>query len=597
MRVLVAPPLHADVLAWQEHPDLWTLTVVCKATYDLAPGTSHLAKSPEPIHERDRYWGDDPKSSVHAPSDLAPFKLRPEVMLVGTAVAKRGEPVQSLVVRLVVGEIDKAIEVLAPRSWMPDLTLREGAPWTRTPLRYERAAGGEGSDNPVGVPPNATDANGRSILPQLQRPGQVATEPGEVLAPIGFGPIAPTWPARRGKLRGELARRAGESLRGALVGPEVDATFFQSAPVDQRVAQLLPDQEITLENLHPEHERLETRLSGVTPYARLERVDAPAMDVDLVADTLWIDADRSICTLVWRGQAPIQGPDDACLVRIGVHEEKASPIRWASSSPPETFEAEDILLHAGYGFRHLVELLWFDPDAVPSVRESPAWRRLLVRSAPSDRGLGALRDQTDLERILTCAPPTSDLEAPLFLAASERTTQRTLCVVAGQLELPLDDARMLEVLSSAAGSLAPGDEALEEVIRLANEMKTTALGASPDLAAIFCARLREAWARSARPLPLDVLEANARRVLLDERAFQRRVLAGEECIRARLTIPGHDAPVAAYLPAASARALPLFASLSARAIAEIGAGQEDDEPSGVALRIVALARVVARPRH
>ena len=37
MNIVCSPPFRARAVAWQEHPGQWTLTVVCKATYVLAP--------------------------------------------------------------------------------------------------------------------------------------------------------------------------------------------------------------------------------------------------------------------------------------------------------------------------------------------------------------------------------------------------------------------------------------------------------------------------------------------------------------------------------------------------------------------------------
>src|SRR5690606_22298394 len=116
-----------------------------------------------------------------------------EVTLSGSAYAPAGPPVRSFVAAFRVGELERAVEVHADRSIAPDGALHEGAPISRMPLRYERARGGEGSWNPAGVPPGARDARGWVSLPNLQPPGA----PTDAIEPIGFGPIAPSWPGRR----------------------------------------------------------------------------------------------------------------------------------------------------------------------------------------------------------------------------------------------------------------------------------------------------------------------------------------------------------------------------------------------------------------
>src|SRR5262249_15774575 len=146
-------------------------TVVCKATYALEPGESKLAPDQEPVHDREGHWDGDPRRSVHVPSDLAPFKPRADVVLVGHAYAPRSELARSLGVRLMVGERGTAVEVYCPRALGREGDLREGARWNKMPIRYEYAAGGVETWNPVGVGPGApADAYGQRPLPHLQPP-------------------------------------------------------------------------------------------------------------------------------------------------------------------------------------------------------------------------------------------------------------------------------------------------------------------------------------------------------------------------------------------------------------------------------------------
>ena len=155
MDVVSVSPFRTGSVIWRSRPDRWTLTVVCKGTYSLVPGEATLAADQEVVNERDHHWEDDPRRSVYAPSDLAPFKPRADVMLVGHAYAPRSEMVRSLVARLAAGEMEKAVEVVSPRLFAREGELREGPRWNKMPLRWEYAAGGLDTWNPVGVSPNA----------------------------------------------------------------------------------------------------------------------------------------------------------------------------------------------------------------------------------------------------------------------------------------------------------------------------------------------------------------------------------------------------------------------------------------------------------
>jgi hypothetical protein len=723
MDVFAQPPFNASSITWQEQPDQWTLTVVCKATFALAPGISPLADAQEAISESDNHWDDDLARSLYAPSDLAPKKPRPEVLLVGSAYAPRGEEVRSLRVRLVVGTVDKGIEVVVARTVMRDGAIREGAPWKRMPLRYERAGGGDGSWNPVGMGIDNVDRHGRVSLPNLQRPGLAAAGLRDAIEPVGFGPIASSWSPRREK----LDARAAEAVRGEWDGespwPELDAEYFQTAPLDQGIDELHADEAIVLENLHPDHPDLVTRLPGVRPVVRVEAPDLPAWELPLVADTLWIDTDRSICTMTWRGQIPLQERDPPGVIRVGL-EEPGQPVRWPSSSdegspellhtavddhflatlaprpsgevlpfrepsaplPPRpapraherSWEPEERVdtarmaakttpstmpswlkssptgaplkvppapayvgvleasnaaagapreavsspalsapsspspaarreppASAERASRPLQELVWYDPDMVPRLRERADWSTWMgppPAPAPADdmpaRRAHGRAEGAGVAVVLARGAGIVDIEAAVSEAMTEDGAfEPPLVVAVGELEALFDEAETLRLLIAAASPLAPGDKRLKEILDQAAEVMKTPLGGSPEVTLGLITRLREAWSKASRILPADYLDHHTRRLLLDQRLYQKRTLGGAAWIRAHFTPAGASVPVPAYLPAAMGPHLPLFARFAARLIAEAIPQQDQHESSPVALRVCALARVVApRPR-
>jgi hypothetical protein len=323
MNVIGIGPLPAGSLVWQRHGN-WILTVVCKATFDLLPGESKLAEEQEPLNPSDAHLEDDLGRSMHAPSDLVPFKVRADVILVGYAFAPRGDPVRQLVVRMLVGDVDKALEVVSDRAWTADGALREGPRFTRMPLRYERAGGGPDTANPIGVSPDLSpDSYGMIPLPNLQPVGFVPGRPGDVVLPIGLGPLSGSWPARREKL-GRLSSVADRWDAGTLP-PELDPAYFNYAPRDQQLERLRDNERLVLENVHPQHPRLVTNLPGVRPRAFADRGEGP-QEIPMVADTLWIDTGRAICTLTWRGY--VESPPTKGSVVVAM-EGPDHPLPWA----------------------------------------------------------------------------------------------------------------------------------------------------------------------------------------------------------------------------------------------------------------------------
>jgi hypothetical protein len=320
MDVVSTGHLPVASLVWQPRPGAWVLTVVSKATYVLRPGECPLAPTQEPPADDDRHLGDDPARSLRCPRDLVPVKPGADVILVGNAFAPEGRPARSVSARLSVGEIDKTIEVMLDRSVRLDGRLLEGQPFVKMPLAYERAGGGPGTWNPVGMPRDARDAAGGMVLPNLQRPGASIQN---VFDPVGFGPIAPSWPERRDRLG---PAGAGWSFRdlGQRPLPEgMDPAFFNAAPRDQQLRALSERLSVTLENLHPDHPRLTTTIPATAPRAVLEGRREGPLGITLRADTLWIDTDSALCTVTFRGMVPLQGADERG--RIVVSSERAPP--------------------------------------------------------------------------------------------------------------------------------------------------------------------------------------------------------------------------------------------------------------------------------
>ena len=317
MDLVSSRPFCVGSILWQPRPGAFMLTVVCKVTYVLLSGESRLASDQDLPNEADDHWNDDERRSLHAASDLVPFKRHADVILVGHAYAPRLQPVSMVTARLIVGKLDKTIEIHADRVWTKRGELREGAPFVKMPLLYERAGGGPETSNPVGVRADARpDLYGQVPIPNLQPSGLHVSRQCEEIPAIGFGPIAPQWPGRAAKLFSHAAGWDQRRWNERPLPEKLDAAFFNVAPPDQQVGEIRSDEQIVLENLHTAHARLVTRLPGISPRAVVERGGAAPQELRMRCDTLTIDTDRAVCNLVWRGQVMLARPDEAGQVRI-----------------------------------------------------------------------------------------------------------------------------------------------------------------------------------------------------------------------------------------------------------------------------------------
>lgn len=339
MDVVCVGPLGVASVVWQPRSGAHSLAIACKAAFDLTPGESPLSARQELPSEEEQHWDDDPARSVYAPADLVPFKAFADVVLVGSAYAAHGEPVRSLAARLIVGSIDKTLEVHCDRSFSPDEKLVEGPRFGKMSLFWERAAGGAGSTNPVGVSFDAApDAYGRRRIPNLQPPDIHVADPSHTFPPVGFGPIAATWPGRRQHLGPRSAGLDAARWSQKPLPPDIGPRFFQCAPPDQQLEELHDNEQIVLENLHVEHTRLVTRLPGIRPTVMVERLGQRPVPLTLRAETLWIDTDARRITLTWRGEIPLAAANEPGQVVVGM-EGPGAP-RAYPDPPPVSPEAE-----------------------------------------------------------------------------------------------------------------------------------------------------------------------------------------------------------------------------------------------------------------
>ncbi|AUX44041.1 hypothetical protein SOCE26_055010 [Sorangium cellulosum] len=314
MHVVCQGLLRASSLEWRPTPDAWVLTIACHALFELAPFESAMTSGPAAPPEDEG----DARRLVEPWGPVAPFKRWGEVVVVGHAHAPEGIAVKSLIARLAVGDIDKAIQVRGDSCFEPDGSLGEPAPFTRMPLRWERAAGGPHTANPVGVPTGngaLADRWGRARAPNLLPVASSTAMRHGHLWPAGFGPLRPEWPERAQRLRRHAAGWDHARWAGHALPEGIDPGYFNVAPLDQVTNDLTGAEQIVLEHLHPRFPRLTTRLRAPVPRA-IALTSGAEQRVPLRCDTLVIDADHGVAALVWRAQLMLDRPSREGVVLV-----------------------------------------------------------------------------------------------------------------------------------------------------------------------------------------------------------------------------------------------------------------------------------------
>jgi hypothetical protein len=322
-------PFTAGTSIWQAQDGAWTLTACVRGTFSLVHGREAvLADAQEPVlGDRFHESGAGLRGpSLYAASELVPYKPRADVVLVGSAFAPEQTPVDALIARISVEELDKSIGVIGDRTWSfgPDgLEPSAPVPFRSMPLRYERAA--RAPDNPVGFDLARPPALGDLALPNLEAVDD-APDTGQTL---GFGPVHPAAATRRALLHPEALAWISDGEKGPMPRG-FDFAFYNAAPRDQQIDLLRHSATIVLENLHREHPRFIARLPHVRPRTFLVSADAErSLEIALRCDTLWIDTDRAVMTLSWRGLVGLGTPEAAGLETLVVAaESKGKELRY-----------------------------------------------------------------------------------------------------------------------------------------------------------------------------------------------------------------------------------------------------------------------------
>ncbi|MDI1446429.1 DUF2169 domain-containing protein [Polyangium sp. 6x1] len=298
-------PFPAAAFVWEAAPGVHSLTILVKATFLLVHGAEATVAPAQDEPSGDVTWDNEPGASLRFATDFAPLKPRTDVLVVGHAFAPKGAPVKELSCRVEMGDFAKGLNLVGDRRFTPGpegLSAGPPAVFTRMPLRYERAARGEG--NPVGIDLAAPPSPGARAM------ANVTVSTGQT---PGLGPLAPGWPQRR-RLVTDEGHRWATATRGEESGPApegFDFGFFQAAPSDQQIPLLRPGATLVLEHLHPTLERVETRLPAARPQAfRIDPKTGRVSEIALRCDTLTIDTDRSRLSLVFRGltDVPAKAP-------------------------------------------------------------------------------------------------------------------------------------------------------------------------------------------------------------------------------------------------------------------------------------------------
>lgn len=327
-------------------------SVIAKRSYRIMKsGACERMESDRPIRLIDEYYddGDPATSTVQFESEVAPYKVATDVVVIGSAYAPRGVPAAQVRVGVQVGTTLKTLIVTGDRY----CSYRKGAlplftdpvPFTTMEIRYDRAYGGSDERSlpevPFIYPRNAMGKgvvlqNVREVVESLPLPN--IEDPQDMLTPErlfiqdperwhlqplpqGLGWRQRTWYPRSALLGSfppflEAGTVTAEERMGLLPADHVSlakqsrmpamlAHFANGASLGMTFPSVAADESIALGGLTPDA-LLRFRLPGETPSIAL---DIGRGEEQLVPQlhTVSIQPDSRQLDLIWRASTPYPG--------------------------------------------------------------------------------------------------------------------------------------------------------------------------------------------------------------------------------------------------------------------------------------------------
>ncbi|MFO0550449.1 MAG: DUF2169 domain-containing protein [Polyangiaceae bacterium] len=252
------------------------------------------------------------------------FKPKAEVLVTGacfTGEREKGSEFVRLAVTSNAGgaqrKIDKKLYVFGDRRWTL-IGPSEPEMFSRMPIDYPHAFGGEKSkENPIGKGLAAIrDESGAEIhpLPNIEDPKSTIKSKADRPSPASFAGWDLTWPFHFEKKMGTYSADWVQK-NGFALADDIDFSLFNVAAPDQRVeGHWGGDEEIHIENMHPERRVLDTKLPGFLPRAflRMQKSVDPEqrlLEVPLQIDTIHCFPSRERVLVLARGVREITTHD------------------------------------------------------------------------------------------------------------------------------------------------------------------------------------------------------------------------------------------------------------------------------------------------
>ena len=237
MELLNATPLAAAYNQGLDAEGRESLVVIAKGSFDLPLDgrEARLLDEQQALLMVDEFYGEPGLSAPRRECEFVPFKPFCDVLVLGSAQAPGGRPVQQLTAGIRVGRVSKALTVHGPRQWEPGL-LGAGAgvaqPFQRQDISYASAFGGSHAspDNPDFMDCYMANPAGCGWFPRSADTAEIVGTPMPATEKLGEPVDSPTAASRRWR----SARSVATGRPGRLCRPLRRRLAGRALPVPAR---------------------------------------------------------------------------------------------------------------------------------------------------------------------------------------------------------------------------------------------------------------------------------------------------------------------------------------------------------------------------
>jgi hypothetical protein len=343
LNIINHTPFTAEAIPFKGPDGNAFVTLIVKGTFTVSPANKvKIADDQLPIAFGDTPYDAQQGGLLKFEADIAPFKPRADIVLVGHAHAPAGRAVTQIDISLRVGPARRTLRVFGDRQWHCPALLPDHPtpprPFTKMPLVYSRAFGGMDLENGAFCKENlagkgywaksSKKSAHQKPLPNIEDPQCLIRSPKDHPRPVGFGFYGRAWHPRVSSVG--TYDEQWRKTRSPDPPADFKYDYYNAAhPELQWNGFLTGDEEVELLNMVEGRQVVRFRLPNAQLSGRvkksyealaayLEKNSAPAdqvaavknhppivQEVALNLDTLCLVPDENYFFLLWRGRTAV----------------------------------------------------------------------------------------------------------------------------------------------------------------------------------------------------------------------------------------------------------------------------------------------------